>query len=360
MLSEIPDAKISVLSGGGMGGGNEADMVIEVKGVEMDKLIALSEQVVGIVSQTPGMTDINSSWKGDKPEISIIPDRERLEHYGLSPNLSQATTIQMLGGLVRYNITGDDEGIYRENGEDFPIRIQLDKRTRNTVRDVQTMEILTPRGPVPLEAIADVQYTGGISSITRKDKQRMIEITANKSSGNIGKKIEAVKKEFASLNLDPAYSIKFAGMQDMQDDSFSQLGFAALLAVALTFMLLVALLESIPMAFVIMLTIPLGIIGVIWFLFLSNNSISMISLMSVVMLIGVVVNNAILLIDYAQQQRLAQGLSAKDAIIKAGGTKLKAIIMSNLAIVISMVPMALGIGNGGSFQRGHLPFLQSR
>jgi HAE1 family hydrophobic/amphiphilic exporter-1 len=115
-------------------------------------------------------------------------------------------------------------------------------------------------------------------------------------------------------------------------------------------MLLVALLESIPMAFVIMLTIPLGIIAVIWFLFLSNNSISMISLMSVVMLIGVVVNNAILLIDYAQQQRLAQGLSAKDAIIKAGGTKLKAIIMSNLAIVISMVPMALGIGNGGSFQ----------
>lgn len=351
MLSEIPDAKISVISAGGFAGeGEEADMVIEVKGVEMNKLIALSNQVTDILAKTPGLTDINSSWKGDKPEIAIIPDRERLEHYGLSPNLSQATTIQMLGGLVRYNITGDDEAIYRENGEDFPIRVQMEKQSRNTVRDVQTMEILTPKGPVPLEAIAEVRYTGGISSITRKDKQRMIEITANKTSGNIGKKIALIQDKIDAINLEPGYSIKFAGMQDMQNDSFNQLGLAAFLAIALTFMLLVAMLESLSMAFVILLTIPLGLIGVIWFLFFSNSAISMISLMSVVMLIGIVVNNAILLIDYAQYLRLNQGISAKDAMVKAGGTKLKAIIMSNIAIIISMVPMALGLGSGGSFR----------
>lgn len=351
MLTEIPDAKISVTSSGGFGGESDgSDMVIEVKGTDMGKLIALSDQVTGIVSQTPGLTDINSSWKGDKPEIAIIPDRERLEHYGLSSNLSQSTTIQMLGGLVRYNITGDDEAIYRENGEDFPIRIQLDKNARNTVRDVQTMEVLTPKGPVPLEAIADVQYTGGISSITRKDKQRMIEITANKSSGNIGQKIAAVKEKFADIQIEPGYSINFAGMQDMQDDSFEQLGLAAILAIALTFMLLVALLESISMSIVIMFTIPLGLIGVIWFLYFTNSTISMISLMSIVMLIGIVVNNAILMIDYAQHQRLTLGISSKEAIVKAGGTKLKAILMSNIAIIISMVPMAMGWGSGGSFR----------
>lgn len=351
MLSEIPDARISVISTGGFAGeNNSADMVIEVKGVEMDKLITLSDQVMDILSQTPELTDVNSSWKGDKPEIAIIPDRERLEHYGLSPNLSQSTTIQMLGGLVRYNITGDDEAIYREDGEDFPIRVQLDKRSRSSVRDVQTMEILTPRGPVPLEAVADVYYTGGISSITRKDKQRMIEITANQTSGNIGKKIAAINEKLDEIELEPGYSIKFAGMQDMQDDSFSQLGVASILAVALTFMLLVALLESISMAFVIMLTIPLGLIGVIWFLFFTNSTISMISLLSLIMLIGVVVNNAILLIDYARGQRLKNGISAKEAIVQAGGIKFKAIIMSNLAIIISMVPMALGLGSGGSFR----------
>lgn len=351
MLSEIPDANISVISTGGMAGENsDADMVIEVMGVEMNKLISLSEQVIQIVAQTPDLTDISSSWKGDKPEIAIIPDRERLEHYGLSANLSQSTTIQMLGGLVRYNITGNDEAIYRENGEDFPIRVQLDKKSRNTVRDVQTMEILTPRGPVPLEAIADVRYTGGVSSITRKDKQRMIQITANQTSGNIGKKMAAIKENFEKINLEPGYSIKFAGMQDMQDDSFKQLGLASVLAIALTLMLLVALLESISMAIVIMLTIPLGLIGVIWFLFFTNSTISMISLLSVIMLIGVVVNNAILLIDYAQSQRLKLGISAKEAIVKAGGTKLRAILMSNLAIIISMIPMALGLGAGGSFR----------
>jgi len=303
-----------------------------------------------IVSNTPDLTDINSSWKGDKPEISIVPIRERLEHYGLSPNLSQATTIQMLGGLVRYNITGNDGAIYRESGEDFPIRVQLDKRSRSTVRDVQTMEVLTPRGPVPLEAIADVKYTGGISSITRKDKQRMIEISANLTSGNIGKKIAALKEKFNEIELEPGYSIKFAGLQDLQNESFSQLGLAAILAVALTLMLLVALLESLSMAFVIMLTIPLGLIGVIWFMYFTNSTISMVSLLSIIMLIGVVVNNAILLVDYARAQRLEHGISAKEAIVKAGGTKLRAILMSNLAIIISMVPMALGIGAGGNFR----------
>ena len=351
MLSDIPDAKISVSSVGGLAGENEgADMTIEVKGVEMNKVIALSNQVLDIVSNTPDLTDINSSWKGDKPEISIVPIRERLEHYGLSPNLSQATTIQMLGGLVRYNITGNDGAIYRESGEDFPIRVQLDKRSRSTVRDVQTMEVLTPRGPVPLEAIADVKYTGGISSITRKDKQRMIEISANLTSGNIGKKIAALKEKFNEIELEPGYSIKFAGLQDLQNESFSQLGLAAILAVALTLMLLVALLESLSMAFVIMLTIPLGLIGVIWFMYFTNSTISMVSLLSIIMLIGVVVNNAILLVDYARAQRLEHGISAKEAIVQAGGTKLRAILMSNLAIIISMVPMALGIGAGGNFR----------
>lgn len=352
MLADVPDAKISVVSAGGLGGGmmGSSDMVIEVKGIEMKKLIALSDEVMKIVAQIPDVTDINSSWKGDKPEISIIPDRKRLEHYGLSPNLAQATTIQMLGGLVRYNITGDDGAVFREDGEDYPIRVQFDKQSRNTIRDVQTMEILTPKGPVPLEAITDVRYTGGISSITRKDKQRMIEITANKTSGNVGKKIAAIQEKIDELTLEQGYSIKFAGMQDMQEDSFKQLGMAAFLAIALTFMLLVALLESLTMAFVIMLTIPLGLIGVIWVLFMTNNSISMVSLMSVVMLIGIVVNNAILLIDYARHQRLNNHLSARQAIVKAGGTKLKAILMSNIAIIISMVPMALSLGSGGSFR----------
>jgi HAE1 family hydrophobic/amphiphilic exporter-1 len=351
MLSDIPDAKISVTSVGGIAGENEgADMVIEVKGVEMEKVIAISDQISGILYNTQDLTDINSSWKGDKPEIAIVPNRGRLEHYGLSPSLAQSVTIQMLGGLVRYNITGDDGAIYREKGEDFPIRVQLDKRARSTVRDIQTMEVLTPRGPVPLEAVADVKYTGGVSSITRKDKQRMIQVSANLTSGNVGKKIAALKERFNEIELEPGYSIKFAGLQDLQNESFSQLGLAAVLAVILTFMLLVALLESIPMAFVIMLTIPLGLIGVVWFMYLTSSTLSMVSLLSIIMLIGVVVNNAILLVDYARMRRLEDGISAREAIVQAGGTKLRAILMSNLAIIISMVPMALGIGAGGNFR----------
>lgn len=350
LLAEIPDAHITVEASGGIADAGQGDIVIEVKGLKMNKIITLAEEVQDIVENSSNIASVNSSWKGEKPEIVIVPDRERLEHYGLSPNIAQATTIQMLGANIRYNITGDDQASFKEGGEEYPIRISLDESARKNIRDIETMEILTPRGPVPLEAIADVKYSGGISSITRKDRQRMIELSVNMSGGNIGKKIKELTSNFEELNLEPGYEIKFAGDQDMQKETFGQLGLAAFLAVALTFMLLVALLESISMAFVIMLTMPLGLIGVIWSLFLTGNSISMVSLMSVVMLIGIVVNNAILLIDYARHQRLKLRISAKEAIIKAGGTKLKAILMSNLAIIISMLPMALALGSGGSFR----------
>ncbi len=350
MLAEIPDAQISVASSGGIADAGQGDIVIEVKGLKMDKIIDLSEEVIRIVENSSNIASVKSSWKGEKPEILITPDRERLEHYGLSPNLAQATTIQMLGAMLRYNITGDKQAVFKEKGEEYPIRVSLEESSRKTVKDIETMQILTPRGPVPLKAIASVKYSGGISSITRKDRQRMVELTVNMSGGNVGKKISELTEKFNKIDMEDGYEIDFAGDQDMQKETFSQLGLAAFLAVALTFMLLVALLESITMAIVIMLTIPLGLIGVIWSLFLTGNSISMISLMSVVMLIGIVVNNAILLIDYARHQRIKTHISAKEAIVKAAGIKLKAIIMSNLAIIISMLPMALALGSGGSFR----------
>jgi HAE1 family hydrophobic/amphiphilic exporter-1 len=150
--------------------------------------------------------------------------------------------------------------------------------------------------------------------------------------------------------LPEGYSYKTGGMQDMVDETMTQLMIAAALAIFLTLMLLIALLESIPMGLVIFLTLPMGLIGVIWALFLTGNSLSMISMMSIIMLIGVVSSNAILMIDYARRLRNEDHISPIEAITKAAGAKLKALLMANIAIVVSMVPMALGMGAGGAFR----------
>ncbi len=350
-LADLPDAHIIVSELSSMGNGsNQQDIEVEVTGVKMDELLALSDSVKTLMAtRIPGLTDVTSSWKGSKPEIKIIPQRDRLEHYGLSA--ANQITVQTVGGLLRFTLTGNDQGRYREDGEEYAIRVQLDPEDRSTIEKIENLPIMTMKGMVPVKAIAEVVYEGGASSITRKDRQRLVTIGANISDGETtGEKTDAIAALTSQMTLKPGYNIGFGGMQEMMGESMQSLIIAAGLAIVLTYMLLVALLESLGMALVIWLTLPLGLIGVIWALFLTGSSFSMMSNMSIIMLIGIVVNNAILLIDYARQERLNRGLPAADAIVNAGKTKLKAIIMMNLAIVVAMLPQALALGSGGEFR----------
>ena len=334
-----------------MGGPSNADLDVEITGLDMDKILQLADTVKQKMLDLGGLTDIQYSWKGAKPEIKIIPDRERLDHYGLTGNIQASTTIQMLGGILRFSMTGNDQAVFREAGEDYPIRVQVAEKDRDTYDEVASMPLLMgQKGWVPVKAVARVVEGDGVSSINRKNRQRMVSVTANLTEGTSGAKAAALSKEFATIDLPEGYGIRFGGMQEMQDEAFSELGFAGMLAVLLTIMVLIGILESFGMAFVIWLTLPLGIIGVIWALFLSGGSFSMISNMSIIMLIGIVVNNAILMIDYARQIRRERGLDSRTAIIEASATKLKAIIMMNLAIVFAMLPQALALGSGGEIR----------
>ncbi|MFW6220844.1 MAG: efflux RND transporter permease subunit [Fibrobacterota bacterium] len=349
-LVDLPDARIFVYPMKTMGGPGEADIQIEVTGTDLNTILSLTDSVRVKMKEVQGLTDIKLSWKGNKPEIQIIPDRERLEHYGLSSNTAASLTVQALGGMMRFSMTGNDQALFREADEDYPIRVQIAKQDRNTIREIEDMTIPTQKGMVPIKSVADIIFADGEASIMRKNRQRMVTVMANVSGGSTGEKTAELKKKFSSIPLDADYSIGFGGDQDMMQESNQQLMIAGLLAVILTYMVLAAILESLLMALVIWLTLPLGLIGVIWALFLTGNTFSMISNMSIIMLVGIVVNNAILLIDYARQLRREQGLSSRDAIIEAGKTKIKAILMMNLAIVLAMLPQALAFGSGGQIR----------
>ncbi|MDG5814025.1 efflux RND transporter permease subunit [Chitinispirillales bacterium ANBcel5] len=347
-FAHIPDAHI--LLEGRTERISAGDITIELSATNLDTLIAFKENTLKLLDEIDGLTDFNTSWRGLKPEILITPDREKMEHFGLSPNIAQSATIQMIGGMLRFSITGNDEAIYRENGEEFPIRVRLDERHRKKPEDIASLLVPTPRGMVQLNELAKVEEVRSISALTRKNRSLMIDITCNVTDGTPGHKINEIDELLSGAYIPAGAYYHFGGNEDLREETNEQLSFAAVLAVALTLMLLIAILESVLRGIVIFLTIPLGLIGVIWFLFITGNTLSIISSISVIMLIGIVVNNAIILIDYAQSENKKSSATPQNAIVTAAKVKMKAILMANLAIIVSMIPIALGIGSGGSFR----------
>ncbi|KMQ52388.1 Acriflavin resistance protein [Chitinispirillum alkaliphilum] len=329
---------------------SKGDITIELSSDNLDSLLAYKESTIELLRNIGTLTDINSSWRGTKPEILITPDRNKIEHFGLSPNIAQSATVQMIGGMLRFNITGDDNAIFRENGQEYPIRVRLDEKHRKTPQDIASFLVPTPRGMVQLNEIAEVREVPSISALTRKNRMLMVDVSCNITEGTTGKMIGEIDHLLSQAHIPDGCSYHFGGNEDLRQETNDQLTFAAILAVALTLMLLVAILESFSRGLVIFLTIPMGLIGVIWFLFITGNTLSIISSISVIMLIGIVVNNAIILIDYAQRESGKRKISPRTAILGAARTKLKAILMANLAIIASMIPIALGIGSGGSFR----------
>lgn len=337
LLADIPDAKIVVKEASSMGGGQqEADLDVEVTGDDMAEILKIADSVKSLAQTIPGLVDFQLSWKSAKPEIKFVPNRFILNEYGMQ--------VAMLGLNLRNSINGNEDLIYRENNDEYPIRIQYAEGDKNTIDAIENVSIQTTRGIVPAKALAEIKYEGGASNINRKNRQRLVSVYANVSEGAAGSKAAELKKLTDKMQLQSGYKINYGGQQEMMQDSFKSLFITMILAILLTYIVLAGSIESLTQPILIMITIPMGFVGVLWGLYLSGNSISMISLMSSIMLIGVVVNNAILIIDYAHQ-RQKDGLSQRDAIIDACKVKFSAIMMMNLAIVLSMIPQAFNIAS---------------
>ncbi len=342
LLADIPDASIVITEVSMFGGGRgNADIEIEVTGAQMREILHIADSITAKAHQVPGLTDIRTSWKAAKPEIKFLPDRIRLDEYG--------TNVGQMGGELRFYLTGYDQAVYREGDDEYPIRVQYAPEDRESAEDIENTTVLTKRGGVPVKALAAIEYGAGAATIDRKNRQRLVTVMINVAEGTSGTKAAELKELTDQIPLLPGYKIYYGGQQEMMRESFGALIFAMLLAIVLTYMVLSGILESLLQPFVIMLTLPMGLIGVIWALFLTGNSISMLSLMSVIMLIGIVVNNAILIIDRAHVER-REGKTPEEAILEAAQVKLKPILMMNIAIVLAMLPQALGLGSGAEIR----------
>jgi hydrophobic/amphiphilic exporter-1 (mainly G- bacteria), HAE1 family len=340
VLSDIPDAYISIKSSSttDMGGGQSGDVVFELRGLNGDSVVKASEIAKEYISRMDGVTEVKSSHEAGKPEIAFVPNRAALADYGMA--------VQSAATAAYIYVSGYETSQYTEDGEEYSIYLRLRESDRDTRQDILDLPILTSKGYVPMTALFNVENTQAPTMILRKYKKRTVQISMNLlpgyTSGQIMGEITKASKSWEGIPED--VELTFGGNADMQNDMVSEFVVAIIMAILLTYILLVALLESFAQPFVILTTIPMGAIGVILALVVTNKALSMIAFMAIVMLIGVVVNNAILLLDSANQYLRSGGMGRRSAILAAGKDKYQAILLASAASIIAQLPLAFGIG----------------
>lgn len=316
---------------GGLPGG--ADISIEILGGDKDTLIGIATQVKNIMQKMPELVETKTTVRTGKPEMVFLPDRNRLKANGI--------TVAEIGQVLNYSLTGTVASTYQEADEAYDIRVQLAKTDLDIADGVDRILIRTQQGLVPLSVLGTLVERSGETLITRKDKQKMFLVEANILEGSLAAVTTAIRHQVDQIQLPPGYEVRMGGDAEQQSEAFQAIGAALMQAIILTYMLLAALLGSYIRPIIIMLTLPLGFVGAVVSMSIFGLTFNIFSLLALIMLIGIVVNDAILILDQTHIFR-KQGMPVKEALIKACPLKLRTIIMTNLTIIISMFPQTLG------------------
>lgn len=342
---DIPDADIKINESGGMGGSmmgiGGAAITVEIRGYDFDTANKLADNVLKIGENIPGMRDMRINKEEGLPELQLMINREKASSMGLS--------VAQIGNTIQSNIDGAIASLYRDEelGKEFYINVQLQESDRENSPDLGKVFITSPLGKqISVSNIASISKGLGPTKIERKNQERILTVsgaTFGVPPGTVAAELERkLKKE---LIVPSNFTVSVAGSYKDQGDAFRNLLFALLLSVTLVYMVMASQFESLIDPFIIMFSVPLGIIGVIWGLFLTGHTLSVISFIGVIMMSGVVVSNAILLVDYTNTLR-GRGMALEEAVITAGRTRLKPVLMTTLTTIVGMLPLALGLGEG--------------
>lgn len=340
-VADIPGAKIKVnVTDMTSGMGNStAPVMIRVRGDDLAILKQLSKQVEDIVRTIPGTREVSSTLKDGNPEIQVKIDRRRAAAYGLSP--------AQIAGEVKTAVNGTVATRYKASGTEVDVRVRYQKAGHDSISYLENISINTARGSVvKLSQVADFVIAPGPMQINRVNRQREAEVDAFLLNRDLNSVMKEIQARVDVMNLPAGYSIQYGGQNQDMIESFMSLATAMLLAIILVYAVMAVLYESFFIPFIIMFSVPTAFIGVVLSLFLTGNSFSVNAFIGVIMLIGIVVANAIVLVDYLQQLRHG-GMERNAAIIEAGRVRLRPILMTAFATILAMAPMSLGLGEGG-------------
>ncbi len=346
-VKNIAGAKISFTVEGVGGGGGEKPVTLSIRGDDLSKLEQIAEKVEAIVKSTPGAVDVDNSLELSKPEIRINIDREKASDLAVNPYLIASTIRAMVDGAVATQ--------YKEGDEQIDVRVRLKKIDRKNLNDILPLTVKSNKKIgnqdflVPITDIATITQDVGPSKINRYARQKEIRVDANLDSRFLGVVLGDILKETSKLELEPGYSINVIGQGEMQDESMANMLLTLLLAIVFVYIVLAAQFDSFIHPFSIMLALPMSIIGAVLALIIFGSSLSVMSMIGIIMLMGLVTKNGILLVDYTNVLR-ERGMSRFDALLKAGPTRLRPILMTTFAMIFGMVPVALALGEGAEFR----------
>ncbi|MCX5907077.1 MAG: efflux RND transporter permease subunit, partial [Deltaproteobacteria bacterium] len=344
MVQAFPGTKIFFTSGGIVrmliSFGNENPIDIEVLGYDLKISEKLAAEVATIVRSTPGAKDVRVSREEDYPQQNIVIDRERAALMGLS--------VAQIAKSVQTFINGYPASIFSDplTGNQYDITVRAQETDRASLSDLRQIFVLNSQGkPIPLDNIASISRGAAPIQIERKYQQRIIHVTANTFGRDLGSVAEEIQTKLDKINLPPNFKVNLGGAVESQHESFMALLAALILAIVLVYMVLASQFKSLIDPFIIMFSVPLGIIGVLWALFLTETNLSVTSFMGIIMMAGIVVSNGILLVDYTNRLR-GRGMELHEAVVRAGRTRLRPILMTTLCTILGLIPMAVGLGEG--------------
>lgn len=342
IVKDIPGAKITLDAESMSMGVGGSPVSITIEGDDLDTLKKLGEQFKGIIASVKGTREVKSSLADGVLQAEITLNRERSSQYGL--------TAAQVANQVKSMISGKTATKYKLNGDEIDVVIKGDESFKESLMNINQILIETQSGvSVPLELVAKVDVKRGPVEINRENQIRTVTVTSQITGRDLGSIVEEVKGKIEKINIPNGYTYKIGGQNEEMVDAFKDLALALVLAIALVYMILASQFESLLNPFIIMFSLPLAIAGGILGLFITRRALSVPSIIGFILLAGIVVNNAIVLIDYINTRR-ENGEDIKEAILNAGPIRLRPIMMTALTTILGLIPLALGIGEGSEIQ----------
>lgn len=349
-LSGLPGVIVRANPAGGnfqltrmLGGGDgDSRLALEIRGDDLDDARRIAQEARTVMETSPGIVDVRLGRDEGRPEITIRVDRPKAAMLGM--------TVQSVASTIQTNVAGTQAAQFRERGNEYPVIVRLREADRGGIADIGDVLVSTPTGQVvPARNLLAVGRDAGPVQIDRKNMERITRVNADIET-SLSEAIAAVESRLDEVRVPPDFAIGFGAEVEEQARSFRQLQLVLILAVLLVYAVMASQYESLRDPFIIMFSIPVAGIGVVTALLVTGTSFSMQAYIGVIMLAGIVVSNAILLVDYINTLRRRDGLPLREAVELGGRRRLRPILMTSCATMLGLVPMAIGLGEGGELQ----------
>ncbi len=345
LVPKIKGAKTTIFDMSQMftgAGGAQAPIEIKVFGKDLPVLKALAEEIAQQISDVEGLRDIDTTLREGKPELQIRLNRQQAADLGL--------TVGQVAASIQTAMQGSVATRYTSGGEEIDVRVRLREADRRSLEHLQDLLIPSPFGfYTPLHQVANLEYKIGPVKITREDQERKVSVTANVFGKDLGSVTSDINRKLEDITLPSGYFMEIGGQYESMMEMIQGLSIALLLAIVLVYMVMAAQFESLIHPLVVMFTIPLAIIGVVASLLITGQTLSMLSFMGVIMLAGIVVNNAIVMIDYVNQLR-RRGMTRTEALLQGASIRLRPILITSITTILAMLPMALSRSQGAEMR----------